>query len=82
MSVTTDANVPISTATDAGSIQVSFCRAIMNTFNAGGSEAISTAVAAQGCANGPNSHIKPSAASGWIRSLTAITPGTSIATGR
>src|SRR5436305_15240398 len=77
VSVTTDANVPIRTATDAGSIQVLFCRAITNTFNAGGNDAISTAVAAQGCANGPNSSINPKAASGWIRSFTAITPGTS-----
>src|SRR3569623_1793928 len=77
MSVTTDAKVPIRTATDAGSIHVSFCRAITNTFNAGGSEAIKTAVAAQGCANGPNSNIRPSAASGWTSNFTAITPGTS-----
>src|SRR6202165_3875227 len=77
VSVMTDAKVPISTATDAGSIQVSFCRAITNTFSAGGSDAISTAVAAQGCANGPNSNINPKTRSGWIRSLTAITPGTS-----
>src|SRR5262245_15024394 len=48
-----------------------------NTFNAGGSEAISTAVAAHGCANGPNASINPSAASGWISSLTTITDGTS-----
>jgi hypothetical protein len=45
VSVMTDANVPISTATEAGSIQVSFCRAITKTFNAGGSDAINTAVA-------------------------------------
>src|SRR5579872_2915081 len=77
VSVTTEAKVPISTATDAGSIQVSFCRAITNTLSAGGSEAISTAVAAQGCANGPNSSISPKASSGWIRSLIATTPGTS-----
>ena len=32
VSVTTDAKVPIRTATEAGSIQVSFCRAITNTF--------------------------------------------------
>src|SRR5262249_61479797 len=57
VSVTTEAKVPIRTATDAGSIQVLFCRAITNTLSAGGSEAISTAVAAQGCANGPNSSI-------------------------
>src|SRR5882757_8293542 len=77
VSVTTDANVPISTATDAGSIQVLFCRAMTNTLSAGGSAAISTAVAAQGCANGPNSSIKPNTIKGWIISLTAITPGTS-----
>ena len=69
VSVTTDAKVPISTATEAGSIQVSFWRAITNTFSAGGSDAISTAVAAQGCANGPNSSIRPNAASGWIEKL-------------
>src|ERR1700684_1848636 len=72
VSVTTEAKVPISTATDAGSIQVSFCRAITNTLSAGGNDAIKTAVAAQGCANGPNSHIKPITASGWINSLTAM----------
>src|SRR5205807_9922271 len=77
VSVTTDANVPISTTTDADSIQVSFCRAITNTFSAGGREAISTAVAAHGCANGPNERSNPNAASGWIRSFMAITPGTS-----
>src|SRR3954468_21179531 len=77
VSVTTEAKVPIKTATDAGSTQVSFCRAITNTFSAGGSDAIKTAVAAQGCANGPNSSINPNATMGWIRSLMAITPGTS-----
>src|SRR6266550_5347210 len=77
VSVITDANVPISTATEAGSIQVSFCRAMTNTFSAGGSDAISTAVAAHGWANGPNSSIDPNTTSGWISSLTAITPGTS-----
>src|SRR5713226_1125961 len=77
VSVTTEANVPIRTATDAGSTQVSFCRAVTNTFSAGGSDAISTAVAAQGCANGPNSSINPKTISGWIKSLIAITPGTS-----
>src|SRR5215212_2191581 len=77
VSVTTDAKVPISTATDAGSIQASFCRAITKTFSAGGSEAISTAVAAQGCANGPNSIMNPNTTSGWIRSFIAMTPGTS-----
>src|SRR5258705_9692609 len=75
--VITDAKVPISTATDAGSIQVSFCRAITNTFSAGGSDAISTAVAAHGCGNGPSSSINPNTTSGWIRSLTAMTAGTS-----
>jgi len=39
--VTTDANVPIRTATDAGSIHVSFWRAMTNTFSAGGNDAIS-----------------------------------------
>src|SRR6188768_833858 len=77
VSVTTEANVPINTATDAGSTQLSCCRAITNTLSAGGSAAISTAVAAQGCANGPNSSINPNTRSGWISSLTAITPGTS-----
>jgi hypothetical protein len=47
VSVTTDANVPSSTATEADSIQASFCRAMTNTFSAGGSEAISTAVERQ-----------------------------------
>jgi hypothetical protein len=61
VSVMTDANVPISTATDAGSIQLSFCRAITNTLSAGGSDAISTAVATYGCANGPSSNIKMTA---------------------
>src|SRR6266436_8163068 len=77
VSVTTDAKVPINTATEAGSIKVSFCRAITNTFKAGGSDAMSTAVAAQGCAYGPNSSINPIAASGWMMSLIAMTPGTS-----
>src|SRR5215470_5963819 len=77
VSVTTEANVPSNTATEAGLIQVSFCRAITNTLSAGGSDAISTAVAAQGCAKGPNSSINPNAASGWINSLTVMTPGTS-----
>src|SRR3984893_17072616 len=77
VSVTTDANVPISTATDAGSIQASFCRAITNTFSAGGSDAIKTAVAAHGCGQGPSSSIRPKTTSGWIRSFIAITPGTS-----
>src|SRR3954452_809358 len=77
VSVMTEAKVPISTATDAGSIQVSFCRAITNTFSAGGSDAIRIAVAAHGCANGPNSSINPNTITGWISSFTAITPGTS-----
>src|ERR1700704_600830 len=77
VSVTTEAKVPTSTATDAGSIQVSFCRAITKTFRAGGNDAINTAVAAHGCANGPASSINPKAISGWIRSLIATTPGTS-----
>src|SRR5215207_11119983 len=77
VSVTTDANVPISTAADAGSIQVSFCRAITNTFSAGGSDAIMSAVAAQGWAKGPNASIRPNAISGWISNLTAMTLGTS-----
>jgi hypothetical protein len=47
VSVTTEAKVPIRTATDAGSIQVLFCRAITNMPSAGGSAAIKTAVAAQ-----------------------------------
>src|ERR1700676_4938499 len=77
VSVTTDANVPNRTATDAGSTQVSVCRAITNTLSAGGKEAINTAVAAHGCAKGPNSSISPNTISGWISSLIAITPGTS-----
>jgi hypothetical protein len=44
----TEAKVPIRTAIDAGSIQVSFCRAITNTFSAGGSDAMRTAIAAHG----------------------------------
>src|SRR5262245_43657832 len=75
--VTTEAKVPIRTATDAGSIQVLFCRAITNTFSAGGSAAIRTAVAAQGCANGPNSSIKAHTIRGWTSHLIANTPGTS-----
>src|SRR6516165_9136748 len=77
VSVTKEANVPINTATDAGSIQVSFWRAITNTFRAGGNDAISTAVAAHGWANGPSNNIRPNAASGCSNSFTAITPGTS-----
>ena len=46
VSVTTDTNVPTSTSVEAGSIQVSYCRAITKTFNAGGSDASSNAVAA------------------------------------
>jgi len=53
VSVTTEANVPIKTATDAGSTQESFCRAMTNALSAGGSDAIRTAVAAHGWANGP-----------------------------
>ena len=37
--VTTEANVATMTATDAGSIQASFCRAITKTFNGGGRDA-------------------------------------------
>ena len=77
VSVTTEANVPISTATEAGSIQVSFWRAITKTLSAGGSAAISSAVAAQGCANGPKASINANTSSGCISSFTAITPGTS-----
>src|SRR5947209_868523 len=77
VSVITEAKVPIKTATDAGSTQLSCCRAITNTLNAGGNAAIRTAVAAHGCANGPNSSINPKTTSGWIRSLTAMTAGTS-----
>jgi hypothetical protein len=43
VSVMTDAKVPISTATEAGSIQASYCRAI-TSFSAGDSDAINTAV--------------------------------------
>ena len=77
VSVMTDANVPIRTATDAGSIQVSCCRAITNTFRAGGSDAIRMAVVAQGCGKGPMSNINPNTISGWINSFTAMTAGTS-----
>ena len=73
LSVMTEAEVPIRTATDAGSIQVSCCRAITNTFSAGGSDAIRIAVAGQGCGNGPSSSINPNTTSGWIRSFTAMT---------
>src|SRR5262245_58008695 len=57
--------------------QASFCRQITNTFNAGGSEAISMATAAQGRANGPNNNIRAKAVRGWIRSLMEMTRGTS-----
>src|ERR1700709_1352133 len=77
VSVTTEANVPIRTATDAGSIQVLFCRAITNTLSAGGNDAISTAVAAHGCANGPNSNISPNTISGCTSSFIAMIQGTS-----
>src|ERR1700704_2490808 len=77
VSVMTDANVPISTATDAGSIQVSNCRAITKTFRAGGSDAIRTAVTAHSGVNGPSSNISANTISGWSNSFTAITPGTS-----
>src|SRR3954453_5311677 len=77
VSVITEAKVPIRTATEAGSTQVSCCRAITNTLSAGGSAAISTAVAAQGCANGPNKCINPNTIKGWISSLMAIMAGTS-----
>jgi hypothetical protein len=46
VSVMTEANVPIRTATEAGSIQVSNCRAITKAFSAGGRDASSTAVTA------------------------------------
>lgn len=69
VSMTTETKVPISTTTDAGSIQVSFCRAMTNTLSAGGSAAISSAVAAQGCANEPNASIGAKTSSGWIRSF-------------
>src|SRR6266404_6972090 len=77
VSVMTDAKVPISTATEAGSIQVSFCRAMTNTFSAGGSDAINTAVAAHDCGNGPINTISPNTTSGWTSSFTATTAGTS-----
>ena len=64
VSVMTEANVPISTATDAGSIQVSNCRAITKTFSAGGSDAISTAVTAHSGVNGPSSNIRANTISG------------------
>src|SRR6202047_1932107 len=76
VSVMTDAKVPISTATEAGSIQASYCRAI-TSFSAGDSDAINTAVAAQGCGNGPINNISPNTTSGWTRSFTATTAGTS-----
>src|SRR6202035_3526009 len=75
--VTTDTKVPTSTATEAGSTQVSYCLAMTKTFSAGGNEAISTAVAAHSGVNGPNEIISAKAISGWMISFTAITPGTS-----
>src|ERR1700712_4427851 len=77
VSVITEANVPISTATEAGSIQVSNCRAITKTFSAGGSDAISTAVAAHSGVNGPSSSISANTINGWINSFTMMMPGTS-----
>ena len=44
VSVTTDTSVPTSTALEACSTQMSYCRANTNTLSAGGSAAISTAV--------------------------------------
>src|SRR5437868_11851919 len=73
----TDAKVPISTATEAGSIQLSNWRAITNTFSAGGNDAISTAVIAHSGAKGPNKLISAMAISGCSNSFMAITPGTS-----
>src|SRR5579872_1034689 len=77
VSVTTEANVPTMTATEAGSIQASFCRAITKTFSAGGNDAIRTAVAAHEAGNGPNNSINAKTISGWTRSFTAMTAGTS-----
>src|SRR6201999_1494509 len=57
VSVTTEAKVPISTATDAGSIQVLFCRAITNTFSAGDRRP-------DGGANGPKNSIRPNTIKG------------------
>src|SRR5690349_10036716 len=54
VSVSTDTKVPSRTATEAGSTQLSYCRAITNTFSAGGNDASSTAVAAQSGGNGPS----------------------------
>ena len=77
VSVMTETNVPIRTATDAGSTQVSCCRAITNTLSAGGSAAISTAVAAQGCANGPNGSISPNTIERMDQELDRDHAGTS-----
>ena len=44
VSVTTDMKVPNSTEPEACATQVSYCRAMMKTFSAGGNAAISTAV--------------------------------------
>ena len=44
VSVTTDTKVPNSTEPEACATQVSYCRAMMKTFSAGGNAAISTAV--------------------------------------
>src|SRR5258708_4605101 len=77
VSVTTDTKVPTSTATEAGSTQVSYCLAMTKTFSAGGNEAISTAVAAHSGVNGPNSIISAKAIRGCTISLMAIRPGIS-----
>src|SRR5277367_167610 len=77
VSVTTEAKVPIITATEAGSIQASFWRAITKTFKAGGSDAINTAVGAHEFGNGPIKSISANTISGWISSFTATTAGTS-----
>src|SRR5579862_6904972 len=47
------------------------------TFNAGGSDAVSTAVSAHELGNGPSSSISANTISGWTRSFTTITAGTS-----
>ena len=47
VSVATETSVPSRTEPDAGSTQLSYCRASTNTLSAGGSAAISTAVATQ-----------------------------------
>src|SRR3569832_673298 len=77
VSVSSVVFVSIITATDAGSIQASFWRAITNTLSAGGNEAINTAVRAHDAGNGPSSNINANTISGWIRSFTATTAGTS-----